>query len=247
MANSVKRRYKVLIGIGIAFVLGIIGVYIAVRASIHPPTAAAERASQSARVTDDYYYYPSRQTDTPMVVFYPGALVEPASYSLWAKKVAAAGYPVYVLKVPLDMALLAQNKGDSVVGRNQRAYVVGGHSLGGVIAARYAQKHLASSRLRGAFFLAGYPDKKGDLRHADLPVLSVSATWDVVLNMTAYKKAKQYLPATADYRVITGGNHAGFGSYTGQAGDKKAAISNAQQQQEITDLLVGWLKKLPQK
>lgn len=46
-----------------------------------------------------------------------------------------------------------------------------------------------------------------------VPVLSITATKDKVLNQEAYQEAKQYLPERTEYVSINGGNHGGFGSY----------------------------------
>ena len=47
------------------------------------------------------------QNDTALI-FYPGALVAPASYSEWAQE-ATKGYDVYIVHFPLNLAVLAPN------------------------------------------------------------------------------------------------------------------------------------------
>ena len=65
--------------------------------------------------------------------------------------------------------------------------MIGGHSLGGVIASRYAASQ--KNGLKGVFS-ASYPDEKGSLAETNLPVLSLTASNDEVLNQGNYQAAK---------------------------------------------------------
>lgn len=70
-----------------------------------------------------------------------GALVDNKSYSIWANKLAKAGYTVYLIKEPLNLAVFNPDKASSIIKTNKiNNYVVGGHSLGGVITSRFAEK-----------------------------------------------------------------------------------------------------------
>lgn len=64
-----------------------------------------------------------------------------------------------------------------------------------------------------------------------------------VLNWKNYQKGKKYLPKSTTFVSIKGDNHAGFGSYGDQRGDKKATISNQKQQRLIAQALIKWLRK----
>ncbi|MFD0898098.1 alpha/beta hydrolase [Loigolactobacillus binensis] len=240
-----KKRTKVLLGIVVAVLVLLVSGWAYLRTQIYQPSQSAESAAQSATTSGSELIFKSKLTTTPMVIFYPGALVDPASYSGWAKQVAAAGYPVYIVRFPMDLAVLAPNKADRVLKNSQRDYVIGGHSLGGVMASRYAQNH--QERLKGVFFLASYPDGKGSLRSTVLPVLSITASRDGVLDQTAYKKAKYNLPRNTKYVQIKGGNHAGFGSYGKQKGDQTATISNRAQQRQVATNLIQWLRSVDKK
>ena len=176
------------------------------------------------------------------VVFYPGGLVEPASYSNWASQLAQAGYTVKIVHFPLNLAVLAPNQAKKVVGPHEQ-YVIGGHSLGGAMAARYAAQ-ADKKNLKGVFLLAAYADQKGRLDHSDLPVLSITASRDGVLNWANYRANKKYLPRDTTFTTISGGNHGGFGSYGHQQGDQAPHISNATQQQQVAHLLIKWLKRI---
>ncbi|MFB9768444.1 alpha/beta fold hydrolase [Lactiplantibacillus modestisalitolerans] len=233
-----RKRTKWLIGLlTTLFVVVLVGL-LTIKHKQYQPSAAANQAAQTSTQLGSTTEFKGNAAN-PRVIFYPGALVEPQSYSLWAKQVAAAGYTVDIVRFPLDLAVLNVNAAQKVQGN--QAYVIGGHSLGGTMAARYAHNH--PKHLKGVFFLASYPEAKGTLKKTKVPVLSLTASRDGVLNRTNYRKAKKLLPPQTVYGVINGGNHAGFGSYGRQSGDRAATISNRQQQREVAERMIGWLSE----
>ncbi|MCI1935506.1 MAG: alpha/beta hydrolase [Bifidobacteriaceae bacterium] len=253
-----KWQKGVLIAVGIILVL-VIGSLGYLRTQTYGPSQEAAKVSQTAKETDYGLLFDAEKIDTnkadtdetaatktaadgPTVVFYPGALVEPESYSIWAQKVATAGYPVAIVRFPLNLAVLEGNAAEKVDVGDQ-GYVIGGHSLGGVMASRYAAAH-QTNQLKGVYFMASYPDEKGALNKTSLPVLSLTGSRDGVLKWDAWRSAKQYLPASTVYEQLEGGNHAGFGSYGNQKGDNTATVSDARQQDWIAQQMIQWLAKL---
>lgn len=258
-----KWQKGVLIAVGIILVL-IIGSLGYLRTQTYGPSQEATQASQTAKATDYGLFFDAgkteadktggEKTDTdttdttktaaegPTVIFYPGALVEPESYSVWAKEVAAAGYPVAIVRFPLNLAVLQGNAAEKVTAGDQ-GYVIGGHSLGGVMASRYAAAH-QTNQLKGVYFMASYPDEKGALNKTSMPVLSLTGSRDGVLKWDVWRSAKQYLPASTVYEQLEGGNHAGFGSYGNQKGDNTATVSDARQQDWIAQQMIRWLAQL---
>lgn len=83
----------------------------------------------------------------PNIIFYPGGLVDPASYSPLARTLAEQGHRVYIAKMPLNLAIFGQNKADSFIAEHpDEAYVIGGHSLGGAFASAMQRIIPISSR-----------------------------------------------------------------------------------------------------
>ena len=237
MKKGIRRFLIALVAV---ILVGLIGGHIYLRNQVHNATPDAAKVAQTATNKDGTLYFGKK--DAPMtVIFYPGALIKPSAYSLWAKEVAADGYRVAIVNFPYELAVFGSNKADQVLKNNQKPYVIGGHSLGGVMASRYAANH-QSKRLKGVFFLASYPDEKGKLKN--LPVLSLTAGKDKVLNWTAYQEAKDYLPGDTIYDEFHEGNHAGFGDYGQQKGDGKAEVSDKIQQQWVAMKLISWLNNL---
>ncbi|MDT6951906.1 alpha/beta hydrolase [Companilactobacillus alimentarius] len=233
-----KKIYKWLLGIVATILILLIASIAVVKNKEYQPTASAVNASKVATTTNGITKF-SGNSQNPSIIFYPGALVEPKSYNIWAKKVSEAGFNVYIVRFPLDLAVLKTNAADKITKKS--GYVIGGHSLGGTMASRYAHNH--QKNLKGVFFLASYPEKKGNLQKTSVPVLSITATQDGVLQHKNYQKAKKFLPDKTIYTSISGGNHAGFGSYGTQKGDRQASISNQKQQNIISQLLINWLNQ----
>ncbi|MDO3409043.1 alpha/beta fold hydrolase [Saccharibacillus sp. CPCC 101409] len=180
----------------------------------------------------------------PGVIFYPGARVKPEAYGVLAKKLAQAGRHVVIVKMPFNFAVLGTDKAADVLkAYPDERFVIGGHSLGGPFAARYAAENPGS--VDGIFFLASYAESKGDLSQSKLPALSITGSKDEILDRERYEKGRAYLPAGAVYEVIEGGSHAQFGSYGEQWSDGKASISAAEQAERTAALIVQWLDALP--
>ncbi|MGL4696294.1 alpha/beta hydrolase [Enterococcus larvae] len=239
-----KKWKKISIYIGI-FIIAVFGaVFFYVQTSTYHPTADAVEASKTAEKEQDVLFFEG-SSENPTILFYQGAFVENASYSIWAEQVAAAGFSVYLLKEPLNLAVLGQNAAGKLIEEKQiQSYIIGGHSLGGVMGSRFAHDHLEDQALKGVFFLASYPDEKGSLADFEGSVLSITGENDDVLNKEKFIEAKSYLPNDTQFVDIPGGNHAGFGSYGRQKGDGQATISNEKQQKLVSDTIIQWASQL---
>lgn len=204
---------------------------------------AAQKQSEQATHEKKYDLYSNKETNKIGVIFYPGAFVTPESYSKWASHVALSGYNVYILHLPLNLAFLRQDAAQDIIEEQpEETFILAGHSLGGVIASRFTAEH--SDEVAGMIFFASYPDKKGSLKNTNIPVLSITASNDGVLNSEKYQEAKGYMPEETAYIEINGGNHANFGMYGKQKGDSTATISNEDQQAKISTYIVEWLDNL---
>ncbi|SFH54661.1 alpha/beta hydrolase [Pisciglobus halotolerans] len=234
--------------IGLVLIVLVAAVLLWIRAGTYEPKSLAMEAQVSdpqvkvERIDEGLLFQPTEPVKEEAVVFYQGALVEEASYSYWARQLAAAGYPVYLLHHPLNLAVLSTvDVAEMVQEEGIAEYVVGGHSLGGVMASRYANEHLKDAGLKGVFYLASYPDEKGSLLSFEGKVLSVNGSNDGVVSQESSQNAKQWLPAQTVFKEIDGGNHAGFGDYGFQKGDQAATITNKEQQDQLVKLLLDWL------
>lgn len=141
---------------------------------------------------------------------------------------AAAGHHTIIAKMPVNLAVLKPNLADEILAAYpEEQFVMGGHSLGGSMAARYVAAH--PDALHGIFFLASYPDEKGSVKSLGIPALSILGTKDEVVNATKYQIGRMYLPEDTVYYTIEGGNHAQFGDYGHQKGDGEPEVSGEEQ------------------
>lgn len=245
-----KRSYKILIGCFIFFILVLLGSLFFVQSKTYQPLSEALKETEPTNQytveesSDAIIFRPLNEPQSTSVLFYQGGLVEEKSYSSIAAKLAAEGYPVYLVKHSLNLAVTDADKAETIITDEEiQNFVIGGHSLGGVMASRFANEHYSKS-LKGVFLLASYPDEKGRLDKLPISVLSLIGSNDGVVDEEAYQLGKNYLPATTSFYTIDGGNHAGFGDYGNQEGDLPATISPEQQQEQTVDQLVKWLRNI---
>lgn len=193
----------------------------------------ADEAALSTLVSDDtvtvsqtdYGYLFDGPSETDALIFYPGGKVEETSYAPLLRAIAEGGSDVCLVKMPFRLAIFGGEKAEDVITQTDYArYLIGGHSLGGVIASSYASNH--SGEISGVLLLASYPTK--DIP-ADIPVLSLRGSEDGVLNLSFYERGIKRIHGSFTEVIIYGGNHAQFGSYGAQRGDGEPEISPEEQ------------------
>lgn len=161
------------------------------------------------------------------LIFYPGGKVQPEAYAPLMRACAERGLLCVLVKMPGNLAVLHPNAADGIASRYPQvdSWFIGGHSLGGAIAASYAAEH--ADELDGLILLAAY--STADLHALPLRVLSVYGSEDGVLNREAYAKNRANLPEGFTETVLDGGCHAYFGAYGAQKGDGTPTLSRSEQ------------------
>jgi pimeloyl-ACP methyl ester carboxylesterase len=234
-------------------VVALLAVLISTRASAEDPPPYAYKATgfdpAVVLASDDrvaveehpghWLFSPKKDARPTALVFCPGGMVDPAAYAPLAKAVAARGYATYVIKPsprwkPVE---LRNREGVAMVKalvdgeRQVKAWVVGGHSLGGAVAARFAREH--PGLLSGLLLCGTTHPRDFDLSKFDRPVTKLYGTNDGVADVEQTLGNAKLLPARTRWVVVEGGNHAQFGWYGPQPGDRPAAISREQQQEAL--------------
>lgn len=181
-----------------------------------------------------------KETPTKGFIFYPGGLVEPESYAPLCRRIAEEGYLVVIPSMTWNLAVLSPNKAEEIIKDypDITTWAIGGHSLGGVMAADYAVSH---KEIKGVVLYAAYP-KDESLKESGLPVLSMYGELDGVADLTKVKEAA--LPDSAKKVEIAGGNHCYFGDYGMQKGDNEATITPKEQQEKAAKETIAFLKQV---
>jgi hypothetical protein len=151
---------------------------------------------------------------------------------------------VVIVPMPANLAVLGANRARAVqdafpeVGR----WAVGGHSLGGSMAARYARRF--PDAVQGLVLWASYPAAGDDLSTRALAVASIYGTRDSLATVDEVETSRALLPADTVWTPIEGGNHAQFGRYGPQPRDGEATISHEDQQAQIVAATLALLDRM---
>jgi hypothetical protein len=196
--------------------------------------AALESDSEVQVETEPWLVFrPLADNPTVGLVLYPGGHVDPRSYAPAAHALAKDGYLVVIVPMPLNLAVFAPDRAAEVIAAfpTTGGWVVGGHSLGGAMAARFAYQN--PEAVQGLVLWAAYPASTDDLASRPLAVTSIYATNDGLATEDKIAASRPLLPGATRWVAIEGGNHAQFGWYGPQSGDGTATISREEQQRQI--------------
>ncbi|MBU4555620.1 MAG: alpha/beta hydrolase [Actinobacteria bacterium] len=212
-----------------------------------PEALEALKSDSEVGVTEAPYGWVFAATDDDPVtgfILYPGGRVDPRSYAPFARDLAMHGHAVIVVPMRLNLAVLSPDRAADVIAANPsiRSWTIGGHSLGGTMAAAYAQK--APKSIDALALLASYPAKSTDLSSSDISVISLYGTRDGVLSAESFKQAVPRLPDSTEFVPIEGGNHAQFGSYGSQPGDNRAEVDAQTQMESAVDAVATMMRPL---
>ena len=229
-----KRGWLILLGILLVLAVAILiysGIY-------YHADKTAEIAIQGDSVVHvskaDYGWFFDGPGEKDALIFYPGGKVEETAYAPLLAELARQGMDVCLVKMPMHLAVLGPYRADQVMEEYlYEHWYIGGHSLGGAVAAIYASEH--AEELDGLILLAAYSTHPWDEKTA---VLLTYGSEDQVLDKEKYEECLENLPEGAKETVIQGGNHAQFGSYGEQKGDGRATISPEEQIRETVQAIL---------
>lgn len=170
------------------------------------------------------------------MIFYPGGKVEHTAYIPLMKALASEGILGVLVEMPFRLAVFDISAADGIQEQHPEIekWYIGGHSLGGSMAASYLEKH--AEEYEGLILLGSY--SASDLSETDLKVLSIYGSEDRVLNHEKYTASKENLPEAFFETILDGGCHAYFGVYGAQEGDGTPKISNVEQIALTVDAIV---------
>jgi hypothetical protein len=177
-------------------------------------------------------------------IIYPGGRVNYKSYAPEAHEIATRGYLVIIMPMPLNLAVLGINKANGVIKAypDIKAWAIGGHSLGGTMAAQFAHNNPES--IKGLVLWAAYPTSGNDFTNMGTSVVTIHGTNDGLVSTSQIDDSMKLLPKDTTRIEIQGGNHSQFGWYGNQPGDNPATISREVQQLQTVNATSQVLEKI---
>ena len=242
-----RRRALALSGVAVLVlaVVGAVGFYLYFGVfALHAPADVQQsvRADPNVTVERGYGGYVVRDADPAVerlgVVFYPGGRVAPDAYLPSAARIATrANVTVIVPEMRVNLAVFSQGRADAVLAGESEVerWVVGGHSLGGAMACRYAGAN--NGTVDGLLLVGAYCDRP--IR--GMPALSVVGTRDAVRNRERFAETESNLPEPRSVVRIEGMNHSQAGRYAGQSGDQPATLSTSEAHRRLATTVADWL------
>lgn len=214
-----------------------------------PEVNVALQSSATVTVTQDgsgITFTPAAGATTGFIL-YTGAKVPPAGYAVPARQIAERGFLVVIPQLPLNFAVFQPDAASDVLTTHPeiQAWAVGGHSLGGAMSAQFVaslpDEHPIS--VNGLVLWAAYSGTDISNREA-VQTAVIYGTLDAAAEKISSSASLALLPPNSVVTVIEGGNHANFGSYTGQPNDPPATISREQQQAQAVEATVQLLQQI---
>lgn len=255
--RSVKERalWRIIMRV---VVLAVAIAWVAVLAWLRPmgadEPALTAMASDSAVTVDEgataITMTPTGEAAATGVFFQPGAFVDARAYAAVLRPLAEAGHTVVIQKQPAGIAFLSLGAFDLAVRNHEQIdqWVLGGHSLGGVVASIEADSDDTSidgeaPAAAGLFLYGSYPagDQSDTLA---VPVLSLSGSEDGLTTPADIETSRANLPADAAFVEIEGATHAYFGDYGTQQRDGTPAISHDDARAEISALTLEFVQSV---
>ena len=190
-------------------------------------------------------FQPTSQTASTGFIFYPGARIDFQSYAPLLKPLAENGYLVVLVRMPLSFAVFSPGKADDVITAfpQIRNWIIGGHSLGGAMAANYCYTHPGTAK--GLVLWAAYPASSNSLADQLVKVVSIFGNRDG--EVEKIEASSSLLPPGTTWVKIKGGNHAQFGDYGPQPGDEEATISPQEQWDQVIAATEAFLDSISNK
>jgi hypothetical protein len=180
-----RRRNKVILGILLVLAVVLVGFVVWAETPPAPMPEACDALKSDSSVTVStgswLVFSPVSSSASTGFIIYPGGRVDFRSYAPLAHAVAAEGYLVVIPKMPLNLAVFGADTANDVIKSFPQisSWAIGGHSLGGTMAAQFAYDN--PSKIRGIVLLAAYPPSGVNLSTSNLSVTTIHGTNDGLL------------------------------------------------------------------
>jgi len=179
---------------------------------------------------------------TPGMVIIPEFKCDPVAYIPLAVNIAANGYTVVVVAPTLHFPPFSTGSINNVLNAFSSNFAIAGHGVGADTAAAYVS-NTGNKNARGLFMMAPFSGPQAPPGGVQTTV--VFGDDDGWVSTGQISKIQSSFPSSANFTLITGANHAQFGSFSaGFSGDMSANISAAAQQQQTVAAAVSLLSSI---
>jgi pimeloyl-ACP methyl ester carboxylesterase len=197
--------------------------------------------------TDHGLRFRNRVNQQPVgMIFLPGGMVQPVAYAPLMRRIAGEGYPARLLYLPMRCACtdaqvreLFRNIHGVIKSEPNIAWILAGHSRGGMLATRFLHENGAVPA--GLVLIATTHPRDFSLASFAMPVMKIYGTSDGVATYAQMLQNQHLLPQHTTWVEIPGANHVQFAYYRHQLGDDEATISRAEQQRLLEAALLNAL------
>jgi len=287
MSNKKYKSAKIaLTAIVAALAVLVAGFFAWTRFARYPAFQDAVSVADSAKTARGWYVFEAQPvvadstagTARPSTgfIFYPGGLVDPRAYAPLMKRLADGGLTSIIIPMPLDLAVFNIDGANAVMAAYPGIdrWIIGGHSLGGSMAAEYAARYFKRSSQpqgtppgqdaapdQGALPEQGAPSARGarsleglvflasySAKSTDLSALPIRVLSIYGSNdgvlSSEFAASMKCVPPGSTLVEIQGGNHAQFGNYGPQEGDGQASISREAQQERTAELVLEFIRSI---
>lgn len=197
------------------------------------------------RKTRYYYEISSKdQTNNIGVIFYPGGRIVPEAYIPIFDDDKLTEMTIFIVRMPFNMAVFDYSRAVKIIKeqKNIKTWIIGGHSLGGAMAAHLVVKH--PLLFAGLFLWGAYPSRRDDMSELQIPILSIFADCDGITTNEKIELSKHLFPDHTKWVIIEGGNHSQFGCYGIEKQDYSSKISPEEQRNKILDATLSFVNEI---
>lgn len=243
-----RLRNKIIIAVSLVLAVAVAGFLVWAETPLRPmPEAlAALNSDPAVTVTTERWlvFTPTNFTSDVGFIIYPGGRIDYRSYAPAARAIASEGYLTVIAPMTFNLAIFSGNAATDIINAypGVKAWAIGGHSLGGVMAAQYSYDN--PGKIKGLVLWAAYPQSGTDLSKSNLTVTTIRGALDGAVSESQIRDSLKQLPPGTTLVEISGANHGQFGWYGNQSGDNPATISRFAQQAEIVNATILLLQKL---
>ena len=203
-----RRRSKIVLVILVAVVIGLGGFVVWAETPLGPMLEVHQTLASdpvvSVSMNQWLVFQPANQNRNMGFIIYPSGRVDYRSYAPLARSVAAEGYLTIIVRMPLNLAVFGANIAKDVIQFYPRIepWAIGGHSLGGAMAAQFAYSN--PSKIKGLVLWASYPASGNNLSKLNIAVVTIHGMNAGLVSTSQIDNSLRLLPKDT-YRVEISG------------------------------------------